>query len=106
MWMLHCRTLNNRNSNIHERVLRLRYEGKESSINEFLEKDLSLTVDQKNLQVLNTDIFKVKNDLAHDIIKDVSKLKESPYKLRSSSNHLTRRNFNATVYLLYLVLSI
>ena len=41
----------------------------------------------KNLQDLNKEIFKNKNDLAHDIIKDVFGLKEPPYNLRSESNH-------------------
>ena len=92
MWMLNRRALNNSNSNIHERALRLRYEDKESSIRK------RPIFDGSSEKVLVTDIFKVKNDLAHDIIKDVSELKESPYNLRSSSYHLTRRNVNATFY--------
>ena len=51
-----------------------------------------MTVHHKNLQALVTEIFKVKNDLAPDIMKDVSELKEPPYNLRSESNHFKRRN--------------
>ena len=81
--MFHSRTLNNRINNIHERALRLTYKDNQSSFKELLEKDHSVTVHHKNLQALVAGIFKVKNDLAHDIIKDESELKEPPYNLRS-----------------------
>ena len=90
IWMLHSRTLNNRINNIHERALRLTYNDDKSSFKQLLEKDHSVTVHQKNLQVLVTEIFKVKNNLAPDIMKDVFELKEPPYNLRSESNHFTR----------------
>ena len=92
IWMFHSRTLNNRINNIHERALRLTYKDNQSSFKELLEKDHSVTVHHKNLQALVTEIFKVKNDLAPDIMKDVFELKEPPYNLRSESNHFTRRN--------------
>ena len=57
-----------------------------------------MTVHQKNLEVLVTEIFKVKNNLAPDIMKDVFELKEPPYNLRSESNHFTSRNLKTTYY--------
>ena len=81
IWMFHSRTLNNRINNIHERALRLTYKDKQSSFKELLEKDHSVTVHYKNLQALVTEIFKVKNDLAPDIMKDVFELKEPTYNL-------------------------
>ena len=57
-----------------------------------------MTVYHKNLQVLVTEIFKVKNDLGPDIMKDVFELKEPPYNLRSESNQFTRRNVKTTYY--------
>ena len=89
IWMLHSRALNNHINNIHERALRLTYKDNKSSFKQLLEKDHSVTVHQKNLQVLVTEIFKVKNNLAPDIMKDVFKLKEPPYNLRSESNLFT-----------------
>ena len=73
IWMYHSSTLNNRINNIHERALRLTYKDNQSSFKELLEKDHSVTVHYKNLV---TEIFKVKNDLAPDIMKDVLELKE------------------------------
>ena len=78
IWMFHSRTLNNRINNIHERALRLTYKDNQSSFEELLEKDHSVTVHHKNLQALATEIFKVKSDLAPDIMKDVFELKEPP----------------------------
>ena len=78
IWMFHSRALNNRINNIHERALRLTYKDNQSSFKELLEKDHSVTVHHKNLQVLVTEIFIVKNDLAPDIMKDVFELKEPP----------------------------
>ena len=74
-WVFHSRTLNKRINNIRERVLRLTYKGHQSSFKELLEKDHSVTVHHKDLQVLVTEIFKVKNDLAPDIMKGVLELK-------------------------------
>ena len=96
--MLHSRTLNNRINNIHERALRLTYKDDKSSFKQLLEKDNSVTVHQKNTQVLVTEIFKVKNNLGPDIMKDVFELKEPPYKLRSESNHFTRQNVKTIYY--------
>ena len=98
IWMFHSRTLNNRINNIHERALRLTYKNNQSSFKELLEKDHSVTVHHKNLQALVTETFKVKNDLAPDIMKDVFELKEPLYNLRSESNHFTRRNVKTTYY--------
>ena len=70
IWMLHSRTLNNRINNIQERALRLTDKENKFSFKQLLEKDHSVTVHQKNLQVLITEIFKVKNNLAPDIMKD------------------------------------
>ena len=75
IWMFHSSTLNSRTNNIHERSLRLTYKDTQSSFKELLEKDYSVTVHHKNLEALVTGIFKVKNDLAPDITKNVFELK-------------------------------
>ena len=87
IWMLHRRTLNNGNNNIHERALRLTYKDNQFSFKQLLEKNHSVIVHHKNWQVLVTEIF-----------KDVFELKELPYNLWSESNHFTRRNAKTTYY--------
>ena len=63
-WMLQSRTINNRINKIHERALRLTFKDNHSSFKGLFEKDHSVTVHHKKLQVLLTEIFKVKNELA------------------------------------------
>ena len=70
--------IKNHINNIHERAHRLTYKDNQTSFKELSEKDHSVTVHQKNLQVLVTKIFKNKNDLGPDIMKDVLELKEPP----------------------------
>ena len=74
------------------------FKDNKSSFKQLLEKDYSVGIHQKNLQVLVTEIFKVKNSLAPDVMKDVFELKETPYNLRSESNHFTRRNVKTFSY--------
>ena len=68
--MLHSRTLNSRINNTHQRALRLTYKDIKSSLKQLLEKDHSETVHHKNLQVLVTEIVKVKKNWVPDIMKD------------------------------------
>ena len=59
IWMNHNRSLNNNINRIHERTLRIVYGDKKSTFKELLEKDNSVTVHVKNLQVLVTKMYKV-----------------------------------------------
>ena len=85
--MLHSKTLNSCINDIHEKALRQIRKDNQPSFKELLEKDHSVTVHHKNVQVLVTETFKVRIDLASQIMKDVFELKELPYNLRSESNH-------------------
>ena len=81
IWMLHSKVLNYLINNIRKSAPTLSYKDNQSSSKELLEKDHSATVHHKNLQV--TEIFKVKDDLAPGIIKDIFRIKEPTYKLQS-----------------------
>ena len=63
IWMFHSRNLNNKINRIHERALRLVYHNN-LSFSELLHRDNSVTVHQKSLQVLVTEVYKVKNGIA------------------------------------------
>ena len=69
IWMFHNRALNNRINKIHEQTLRLVYQNKNLSFSELLELDNAVTMHQRNLQVLVTEILKVKNSLSPEIMK-------------------------------------
>ena len=60
--------LNNKINRIHERALRLVYQNN-LSFSELLDLDNFVTVHQKNSQVLVTEIYKVKNGIASEILK-------------------------------------
>ena len=71
VWMFHSRTLNNRIKKIHEKALRLVYKNEIlSSFDYLLKRDKSVSIHQKNLQILATEIYKTKNDLEPKIMKD------------------------------------
>ena len=59
------------------------YQDYRSTFLQLLHKDNSVTIYQRNLKVLVTEIFEGKNDLSPEIMKEVFKLKVPSYRLRS-----------------------
>ena len=98
--MFHNRALNNRINKIHERALRLVYQNKNLSFSELLELDNAVTIHQRNLQVLVTEIFKVKNNLSPEIMKQVFDCQEPYYNLRSETSQFGRENIKTTHYVI------
>ena len=98
IWMFHNRALNNRINKIHERALRLVYQNKNLSFSELLELDNAVTIHQRNLQVLVTEIFKVKNNLSPEIMKQVFDLQEPYHNLCCVNSQLRRENIKTTHY--------
>ena len=96
--MFHSRELNNRINKIRERALRLVYQDNSLPFAEPLEKDNSATIHQRNLQVLATEIFKLKNGLAPEIMKEVFEMQNPAYNFRSEATHFKRKNVKATHY--------
>ena len=83
VWMFHSRGLNARINRIHERALRVVYQDRHSCFQELLEKSGSVTIHQRSLQQLGIELFKIKNDLAATIIKDIFQISHNPsYNLR------------------------
>ena len=54
IWMFHRRTFNNRIDRIHESALSVFYNNKISIFNELLQKNKSVIIYQRNLQVIAT----------------------------------------------------
>ena len=59
IWMCHSRTNNRKINRLHERCLRIIYNDKQSSFIKLLEKDNSVSIHQRNLQILAIEMFKV-----------------------------------------------
>ena len=87
IWMFHNRALNNRINKMHERALRLVHQNKNLlSFSELLDLDNAVTI----LQVLVTKMFKIKNNLSPEIIKQVFNFQESCCNLRSETSQFRR----------------
>ena len=97
VWMYHSRTLNNRIKKIPEKALRVVYKEETFlSFDDLLKSDKSVSIHQKNLQILVTEIYKTKNDLESEIMKDTFHCRQKPYNLRNDPELQRRRN--RTVY--------
>ena len=69
--MSHSRGLNNRVNKIHERALTLVYKDDNSTFEELLIKDGSVTIHHRDQQVLATEIYKAINDISHAITNSI-----------------------------------
>ena len=59
--MCENRTTNRKINRFHERCLRIIYNDKQSSFKMLLEKDSSVSINDKNIQSLATEMYKVSN---------------------------------------------
>ena len=91
IWTFHSRNLDNNINRIHDRALRLIYQNN-LGFSELLDLDNSVTVHQTNLQVYLTEIYKVKNGIAAEVMKDIFELQNPSHNLRSSCNQFRREN--------------
>ena len=98
IWMFHNRQLNTRIDKIQERALKLVYKDSKLTFDDPLKLDNSVTIHQRNLQILATEIFKVKNSLAPEIMTEVFEIKEPHYHLRSEGSHFKRENVKSNHY--------
>ena len=69
--MFHSRKLNSQVNKLHERVLRIVFQDYASSFTQLLEKDNLTTIHNRNIQLLATDLFKVKNGLSPPFMDEI-----------------------------------
>ena len=97
IWMFHSRKMEHRINSIHKRALKLVYQGSPNlTFQELLAKDKSVSVHQKNLQLLATEIFKSKTGMSPELMNDIFHFVERPYNLRS--DYTLKRKQDDTVY--------
>ena len=81
---------NNKKNRLHKRCLRTVCNDKQSSFNELLEKDGSVSIHMRNIQILATEMYKLVNNLSPPIMNRVFKLNSDiPYNLRQISQFST-----------------
>ena len=84
--MFHSRRMEHRINIIHERALCLIYPSDSKlTFEELLEKNKTVSIHQKNLQVLATEIFKAKLNISPEILKELFSFNVRNYNLRSQS---------------------
>ena len=97
VWMFHSKIMNNRIDKLHEKTFRLVYKDEKGlSLDDLLKKGKSVSIHQRNLQILETEIYKARNGLGPKIMKDIFYSVQKPYNLRNDSTFQRLRN--RTVY--------
>ena len=71
VWMFHHRQINIRINGLHYRALRMVYQDENSSFEELLRKDGSVTIHHRNLQFLATEMYKVTKGIGPALMQDI-----------------------------------
>ena len=71
IWMCHNRTENRNINMLHERCLRLIYNDKQSSLEMLFENDSSVSIHDRNIQCLVTEMYKVSNGLSPPVVRNI-----------------------------------
>ena len=82
----HYHTIRNKINHLHERCLRVIYNDKILSFKELLERDRSVPIHNRNLQILATEMFKVYNHIALPIFTEIFNKRNPNYQLRHTSH--------------------
>ena len=96
--MFHSINTKNRASKIHERALKLAYnDSPYLSFDELLIKDKSVSIHQRNLHFMTTEIFKIMNGVSTGLPEDIFQFDNKHYDFRYDRILLTKRS--RTVFL-------
>ena len=94
IWTLHSRHLNNEINSMHERALRITYQDNTSTFKELLNKDNSVSIHHRNVEVLATEMFKIYRGLSPEILRDTLVPKTSLYNLRRNDTFEKRKVYS------------
>ena len=90
VWMFHNRKLNNHTNRIHEKALRIAYQGHNSAFNERLAKDSFFKTHDRDLKKLLIEKIKVKTKLAPEMMNEAFDFIECRYPLRNELRFKSR----------------
>ena len=71
VWMLHSRSNNNKIKHLHERCLRIVYQDKQSSYENLLVNDGTVSMHHRNIQALAKEMYEIKTDLSTEILSNI-----------------------------------
>ena len=104
--MLHSRSKDNKIKHLHESCLQLIYKDKQTSCEDLLIKDGTVSIHHRNIQTLATEMSKVKNEMSPEIVCDIFTQRiNNPYNLRNTNYFETpfvRTVYNGTESVSYL----
>ena len=86
IWMFHSRIINDKINPQRERYMRLLYGDKSSSFEKLLERDKSVTIYTRNLQILATEMLKVYRNICPPIFSEICHQRGNNYNLRINSD--------------------
>ena len=70
IWMFCSRKMDRKINHIHERALRIVYDDYNTSFDDLLVKDKSVTIHQRNIRKVAIEMFKVKNNLCPEFMQE------------------------------------
>ena len=86
--------MGDRINKIHERTLRLIYPNQHQiTFKELLEKKKTVSIHQRNLQTLATEIYKAKNKISPEVVNSLFEFTNKNYNLRNASFLKRKRYF-------------
>ena len=86
IWRCRNSMTNKKISRLHERCLRIIYNDKQSSFKMLLEKDSSVSINDRNIQCLASEMYKVSNWLSPPVVSNIFTQKNRhSYDLRFNS---------------------
>ena len=86
IWRCHSRTNKRKIERLHEICHRIIYNDKQSSFKELLEKDSSVSIHERNVKILATEVYKVSNNFSPPDMNEIFEVRnEHLYNLRQNS---------------------
>ena len=85
IWMFHDRNVNNKINKILEKALRIAFKDMSSKFEDLLKKAASVTIHQRNPQLLATESYKTTHYLNPKFMGEIFVEKNIPYNLRGKS---------------------
>ena len=86
VWMFHDRASNNKINKVRERALRIIHKDSTSNFLELRNKSKSVSVHQRNRQLLLTEIYKTVHNLNPTFMTQVFEEKDVPYNFRENNS--------------------
>ena len=83
---------------MHGRVLRTTYQDNTSTLQELLNKNNSVSIHYRNLQVLATEMFKIHRGLSPEILRETFVSKTSSYNLYRNDTFEIRQEYCLSRY--------